>query len=614
MRPTKRRLLLGATILLLAALGKLGIEWHTGDEPVTVAYQEPTPGVQQRGGASQQFAGPAPGLQWRAGSSQRYKVNTDSSFRMGSASSTEQFIQVRLDGTLEVLSLEAGAAGALVGMRLSSVQLYASGATDAANNRALTTPFRVRFAADGVPTAFEFPADVTAEHRDVLENLVRIFQVTMAEGDRWTVQEANAMGTYEAEYVRNTPWHVEKTKHRFTGLAPATGGTADIDSKESFRLDPKHDWIVAMQVDETVQSRDPSGLAVHVTNHASLTLQPGFQALTADQAQLWRFVAAPPPAHANAASARAAGLSPDQAKKQMLDTIATLDAAREGRSVLIDRLRDLVGIDPALPAVLLEALRVQTLQDRTRADVFLALELAGTPAAQAALHSVLEDPTWDAPDAMRAIVALSDVAGPTEETVAALTTLSMQASSDALLAGTATLALGSLGNGLRVDDDPAYASVRANLLDGAYGGFDPYQRANYVHAIGNTGDASLSHEITALLDDEDASVRIAAARSLGRLGTNQVAEDLLQRFEQERTSVVRGAIAEALASWTDPTDDALASMRVAIKAERDENTRYHMARLLAAHPENRAVLQELLRTEQSKRIRQTVAEMLAEAK
>jgi ribosomal protein S17E len=55
-------------------------------------------------------------------------------------------------------------------------------------------------------------------------------------------------------------------------------------------------------------------------------------------------------------------------------------------------------------------------------------------------------------------------------------------------------------------------------------------------------------------------------------------------------------------------------MRAAIKDESDENACYNMARLLAQtvkkFPENLDILQELLRVEQSKRIRQHIAETL----
>ena len=61
----------------------------------------------------------------------------------------------------------------------------------------------------------------------------------------------------------------------------------------------------------------------------------------------------------------------------------------------------------------------------------------------------------------------------------------------------------------------------------------------------------------------------------------------------------------------------MASNRAAVRGEPDKNIRYNMARFLGVNldklPENRPVLQDLLRTEQSKRIRQNVADTLAVA-
>ena len=82
--------------------------------------------------------------------------------------------------------------------------------------------------------------------------------------------------------------------------------------------------------------------------------------------------------------------------------------------------------------------------------------------------------------------------------------------------------------------------------------------------------------------------------------------------------MVRASITEALASWEDPSLPAIKSVQVAIRNERDENVRYNMALMLGksmeTFPENRKVLEQLLGGEQSKRIRQQVAEMLYASK
>jgi HEAT repeat protein len=283
----------------------------------------------------------------------------------------------------------------------------------------------------------------------------------------------------------------------------------------------------------------------------------------------------------------------------------------------VHRLRDLLRIDDAMPAGLIELMQTQQLTDRTRADLYLALELADTDAAQAALTSVIVDPAAALSDGMRAVVALAGVARPTPAAVATLWNAALNARPTEL-ASTATLALGSVGNSMRENGDPGYTSLRTQLLASAVGGGTDAQRANYVHAVGNTRDATLAPNVVALLGDPAPEVRRAAALSLGRLDPDSAARDLVEQFERERDNRVRGAIAESLVSWTEPTPEAVAMISDGVRTELDENTRFNMARFLAVNladfPDNRRVLEDLLRVEQSRRIRQNVAEALAAAR
>jgi len=99
-------------------------------------------------------------------------------------------------------------------------------------------------------------------------------------------------------------------------------------------------------------------------------------------------------------------------------------------------------------------MRTQDFSDRTRADLYLAFELAGSPEAQAALASVLAEPSWSAQDGMRAIVALGGVKNPTADTLAALWNTAVGGQSGdgyEHLPGTAALAPGNLTNGLRAE-------------------------------------------------------------------------------------------------------------------------------------------------------------------
>ena len=562
-------------------------------------------------------------LRWREGSSQQYAVRTDSSFRMSTARAgapkSGQSMAVQLEGTLEFRTLEVGPSQVLTGMQLSSVSLRISGESDPATTAALGTPFRVRFLTSGLPVAFEFPAGLAQEHRDVIENLVRTFQVVIRSGQTWSSEEPNVAGVYEAVYVRKDPSHLDKAKRRFIAPAGAPAGSMpEIKSKESIRIDEARDWIAAMSVDESVRSGDPSGIAVDIDNRALIEVRAGAAAHTAAALEAWRFTASAAPKPAGDGPALGAALTSKEAEERMRSDVASLDSARSGRHVWIHRLRDLVRSDGNLPLALLKAMRAQELSDRTRADLYLVLELAGTPPSQAALASVVGGTDWTPMDRKRAIIALGGVGKPTQEAIQTLWTLSQSADAGVggdALAGTATLALGSLGNSLHKAQDERYPSLRSDLLNGALGGTPARQRVDFVYALGNTGDRTLVPDIAPLLGEGDPAIRSAAAQSLGSLDPDAAADALLARLRTEKVDVVRSSLAEALGGWASPTPAAVASIRTAIIGEREERTRLAMATILgkslSTYPENRQVLQSLMQTEKSERVRREVAVMLA---
>ena len=568
--------------------------------------------------ASEKSTTVANNLQWRAGRSQTYDVVVDSSFIMTMPGATSgQEISVNIDAILDYQTLEVKVNNVIVGMRFSSMEMKISGVTEEAVNDALTQPFRVHIAPNGLPQSFEFPAAVPAEHREIIENFVRMFQLVIEDGKSWVVQETNSSGDYEAAYTRNSPTILLKKKQRFLSSSSSLSATVPVvESNETIRIDDNNDWIADMKIDETVSSKDQNGPSVVVTNKASLKLG---DTKTATSRASWDFVSSmESTANTRIANAKPA-ISREEAERRILADIDKLEKVKDGRSILIHSLRDLLLANDEMPFVLLEYMKTEQLSDRTRADLYLAFELAGSPQAQAALTSVFTDQNWSFVDSMRAIVALGGVAKPTDDTISALwdTAYSSAAGTERdELPGTAALALGSLGRNMNKEQDENYISLRSGLINGASGAADTHQRAVYLHALGNTGDPdpTIRNNITPFLNDSAPEVRSAAAKTLGRLGSAEVAEQLLQSFEQEQSDVVRSSITEALSSWETPTQVAVTTIKEAIGNERDENVRYNMAVLLGnsmnKFPENRKVLEKLLTAEQSKRIRQQVAEML----
>ena len=558
------------------------------------------------------------GLSWREGSAQAYDVKLDSSFVMAlPGASAGQPINVSLEAVMEFATLRVQPGAVVAGARLFPITLYINGVTDAEVNRDLARPFRVLFRPDGRPMALEFPAEISAEHRQIIENLVRMFQVTVREGDEWLVEETNASGVYEARYHRTAPRSLVKEKLRYLSGSPATAAVPAVNSTESIELGDGSDWVVAMSMDEAITIDEPGAPPVEIRNLASISLRRGQTVSALDP---WRFTAAANPApSAESQQAAVPDISPEEALRQIEAGVASLDTAVEGRSILIHRLRDLARVDDTLPDALLQTMQSEALTDRTRADLYLALELAGTPAAQTALASVLADTSWSPLDGMRAIVALGGVQTPTPDTLSALWDIALSGADYGDrkdLPSTAALALGSIGRTLLEAEDGGYGALRTGLQAGAASAGSPHQQSAYLHALGNTGDPdpALRDDITRFLDDPAIEVRSAAAQTLGRLGTEPVAGELLERFQQERNSVVRSSIAGALAAWEQPSAEAMALARAVVRDDPDERTRFNMAVLLgknlADHPENRAVLEQVLAKEQSKRIRQQVADTL----
>ncbi len=601
----KRRWILPVALALgVVIVLAVGLPWR-GDKPPPA----PDPSATSANPA-------ATSLQWHVGVSQQYRVMSESSMRMQGATNSPSSIQVQLRGLLDTLTLKSDAGQALVGMRLSSPELKINGAIDAGTNHALAAPFRVRFAASGMPLAFEFPAEVSQQNRSILENLVRTFQVSLAPGDSWVTQETNGSGTYEAAYRRSGPNRFEKSKRRFTAAAAGMVNWSDVESTETFRLDATRDWIAAMDVAENMTSKDQGSPVMKVNNHATLALQE--DARVALPAKLWEFTPAPAAVDDRARMQdKKLGMTPEQARREIRATIPQLDAATQGRLTLIHRLRDLLRVDASLPALILDALRTQELGDRTRADLYLALELAGTDSAQTALARVINDSSWSLKDGMRAIVAMSGIRQPSGETLSTLwgATRNYAGGERQRMASSAAFALGSIGGTLRKAEDPAYESLRADLLSNAQGARDTAARSDFITALGNTRDPTLAPDVSAFLYDPAPSVRRATALSLGTLGADPIAGELVTRFREDDNGYVRGAIAESLQSWTQPTESAMAMFRQAVRTEIDEGTRYNIAVLLSDNlgkfPANEPVLRDIMRSEPSKRIRQKVAEALA---
>ncbi|RDH80706.1 MAG: hypothetical protein DIZ80_16905 [endosymbiont of Galathealinum brachiosum] len=564
-------------------------------------------------------------IHWQVGVSQRYRVVMDSSSRLNMfGTSDSQNVQVSIRSLLDMVTLEAGKDNTRVGMQLSDVRINISGQSDPEMNQMLELPFRVQFTAGGVPEKFEFSEGLTGQEQSMLENIVRTFTISIPKQSKpeksrpegkqnWVVKEKNASGEYLATYQRVSSTQLEKNKHDFVVLSSSPMlNKATITSKESIQLNERFSWITSMTVDETIQTPGKNGPTLHINNHAQVNFVSSNQ--VSIHKDRWSFIAATRQPILLKPAKAIPQLSQQEARRKLIDEVPALDAAVEARSKRIHILRDLLRVDGTMPEILLEQMQTRKLSDRTRADLFLALELAATDEAQAALTQVMTSADWSTRDALRAAVALAGINEPSVETVKALWDTAYTERPQ--ISNTATYTLGSIGGNMKVANNPDYPALRDELISGANNNSNTQQQTTFIYALGNTRDTEVVSNVSTFLDNDQPAIRRAAALSLGLMSSEQSAKALTSRFELERNSQVREAMADSLSRLPlTNTSEMMASISKAIQTETYESARYSMANFmgsnLAKHPEYKPVLQNLIRTEPSKRVRQIIGDALA---
>jgi len=556
-------------------------------------------------------AGPSDNLmQWRVGTSQSYRLTMESKFSMGLAQGKALPIELSLNGLLNFQTLEVNQFQSLVGLQFTEIDLKISGSSNAQTNRDLRRAFRVRFTRAGVPSAFEFTAQLPEESREILRNVVAVFQTSLQAGGDWKATEHYAGRDYEAHYSVTSPGTIKKTKLRFVNSNGSTQyqNTDTVISDEIIQIAVNTDWLTSMKLTETIESKAANKTLAVSHSRAEIELLSSRQA---SPSSVWAFTAS----RKATEKASTMVLSLREARVRLKKGVVGLGGLATERPQYVSALSELVRGSPELVADISEQLKGDVLADRVKADLFLVLELAGSDQAQSALSALAADPGLDEMGNLRAIVALAGVEVPNMSTVDALWNIAYSglAYSGDARPDTAVLALGSMAASLKVAQDED-AGITDQLLSGAFSSANEDRRSAYLLALGNTGDASLQPQLLPLLDDPSDKIRRQTAAQFERFGSNQVGNELAERFYTEPSGEVRGAIAGALVAWDSPTAEANMAVAAAISSESNEKARYSMTRFLAAHvgefPENEATLRRLAQSDQSSRIRREVAAMV----
>lgn len=557
-------------------------------------------------------------LRWSPGNTQHYRLHILSEVRMSTDGRPQEPIAQSVDGVLELHTLSVDGIGAEVGMLISPLQYRIGDSIDAPTSKALSAPIRLRISNEGMLEDFVFSAPLNPLQRDLIKEFLLLFELNLQPEERWESEEAHATGRYLAHYELSGEGGFTKTKLRY--LAGPDDGLGDslpqvLSSTTVIELDSSTDWVSRVTLNETLVLEDGSGLKVEVTTQAELRLlSESTSSLRPDE---WNF--SPVATVSNSRQQHSPEHVQDlgELEEALAGWVKQLQDGAKGRTASIHAIRDLLLSDDRVASTLLATLQTQALEDRTRADLFLAFELAGTDAAQQALCQVRAANGFSEKDNLRAVIALGGVRTPSITSINTLWELSLNRSSalNEGVANTASLALGSLGNQMRIDGSPKYQEIRDGLLSAAQNARDGQERAALVLAIGNTGDSEFSQELLTLLEDERPNVRRSVASAIGKLGGQEAIAEIAFRISSEPSSAVRASMAKTLASWKAPTTDSMHTVRELLLWEKDELTRLHMARFLGKyrkqHPGNTPVLRKLMETELSEKIRSYVGAALA---
>ncbi len=564
-------------------------------------------------------------LGWHAGDEQSYRIRIQSQMWLGlsSASSPEAIEQV-IEGTLNLRVFAIRGDDVSLGFQLHPVSLAINGQTDPGRELELATAFGATFSREGRPKSFQFPSCLDPQAGLLLEEVVRSFQVIVPpdSGTQWQVEEQHASGTYTAAYHRTSGRELQKAKLKYLAGADMRDG-AQLLGETTNRINRSTGRAVLAEPGSWLESASMSEELVVITGAEAM-----FRVIT--EAELELRATAGDRDLALHSAVDLVALIADQQPKASQQRILTakptaIDVARfrdmieafnlsNGEDVYL--LRDLVAYlrkFPELAALIPDILSNPDLVDRAVSGLIHVLELATHDVAQSSLVTISADAQRSHMNRIRAIIASGGVDAPVAATLEQLWQLSLDRSSEDAsdLANTALLSLGRLGNGLRAMDSGEYPVLQARLADTLAASHDEQATSTALKAIGNTRDPNMTVDAERYVSSHSPLVRASAAETIGDLNGPTALETLTANLQRESNGRVRAAIAAGLGKLERKSSATFAAVDTQIQSEKDEDSRFALARYLAdnldVYPQGRQTLEKLLQTETEARTVQYVA-------
>jgi hypothetical protein len=316
----------------------------------------------------------------------------------------------------------------------------------------------------------------------------------------------------------------------------------------------------------------------------------------------------PPVAHSEAQKGRPI--------EEVLNEALTFEQAnrlRQGHHSSARLLADFLRANPAAATVLAGRIRAGTLPKELRAPAALALSLADTPEARAALVSVIQDPGVSFEDRLRTIHATATTAhaGPEEARVLRKLASDPQQRDAARVA---TLALGTLAGKQKTSQPALAGAIREEIRDQLSRERDPQRLLDLLGAAGNAASEDLQQAIEPFGSHRDPSLRAAAFGALGSIDTPEARERQLSWLESETDPEARRTMwHEEAQRQGRPSPETLALASRRLSTETDRSSARLLIELLGRALDDEGARQALLsrlRTEQDPSLLQLLGRFL----
>lgn len=401
---------------------------------------------------------------------------------------------------------------------------------------------------------FHFAAGLAPAAKDQWKLLASLGELLLPgedDGEQWQRRQEDPTGTAVVRYQRPAADRLVKEKLGYEALAARGGGARMVAEVGASRTEARF---------------SPQGRLGSVTGVEALSLIDADSGRPMAEARTRFAWALAPDREADVSApgplaAASAGMALTQPEARHFDAFEgpppkTLEAAKRLFEQELERagLRAALGVlvpflraHPDAAFALLDELRNRAFSREAHRHAFLALELARTPEARAALASALNDASFETGDRLRAAVALPD-AGKPEASVDAIRTASHDA--DPEVAGASRLALGRVAGR---SDLPA--PERRQIVDELEQSLNTAETLNdqvlAMEALANTGDPAVGAALRPHLEAADPLLRAAAAEGLRSLEASWELDRVLDLLASEASVPAQRALAELLATRTE---------------------------------------------------------------